>query len=248
MQEAILITEDNRLIGQDLKEILEEVGYTNVFYSKDVNDAISILEKKTIQLVLLDINLNSDLTGIDLANHINEKYKIPFIFTTSYSDIDTIAEVKLTNPAGYIIKPYSRELLLATVEIVLFKYSKERKQKKKTEKTIATIDKKDFVINNHLSIKNNGMVIKIPFSEIVWFESDKNYVEINTTDKKYLIRTSLKQILEKLPDNYFVKCHKQYIVNILHIEGIKADEIEIQSQRIPMIRNLKPAVMDLLNS
>ncbi len=243
---SILITEDNRLVAEDLKEILGEVGYRNVFYAKNVTDAINILDTNSIELVLLDINLNSDKTGIDLANHINSNYNTPFIYTTSYSDSDTISEVKKTNPAGFIIKPYNKEIIVATIEIVLFNDSERIKNN--NPKIENPQEEKGVVANDYFAIKSNGILIKMPLNDILWLVSDKNYIEIITINKKYIIRSSLKQVLKELPEEYFVKCHKQYIINIKHIEGIKGDEIEIQNQKIPLSRNLRSDVLSKINS
>jgi two-component system response regulator LytT len=116
----ILIIEDEILIAQDLKEILEEVGYTQVFRVNNYQKAIDFLAKQPFDLVLLDINLNDSFSGIDIAKYINQNQKIPFIYITSYSDAETIANVKQTKPSAFLLKPYNKSHLLASIEIALF--------------------------------------------------------------------------------------------------------------------------------
>lgn len=91
---TILIVEDEVLIAQDLKEILEEVGYKRILKAKNYQEAIEKLHENKIGLALLDINLRGAKTGIDLAVALNDEFHVPFIFLTSYSDSDTILSVK----------------------------------------------------------------------------------------------------------------------------------------------------------
>lgn len=183
----ILIVEDEILIAQDVKEILEEVGYKNVYRAKNYKQAIEIFSHYNIDLVLLDINLNDEATGIDLAHFIKQHWQIPIIYITSYSDAATIANVKQTMPAAFLLKPYSKALLLAAIEIALFNYaSKVIAAEKSIENTASTDVVNDVVINRHLLVKENCHFIKIPLEEILWFESDKNYVEVKTLQKYIL--------------------------------------------------------------
>jgi len=74
---SILIVEDEVLIAQDLKEILEETGYTEIFKARNYHQAIDALNAHQIDIVLLDINLNDTKSGIDLGNHIHQQLHIP---------------------------------------------------------------------------------------------------------------------------------------------------------------------------
>lgn len=77
-------------------------------------------------LVFLDIKLKGEEDGIHIAEHIKEKYNIPVIFLTSYVDQDTLDRAKVTEPYGYIVKPFNDSDLKTTVEMALFKYSRDR--------------------------------------------------------------------------------------------------------------------------
>lgn len=176
---SILIVEDEVLIAQDLKEILEETGYTEVYKARNYHQAIDALNAHQIDIVLLDINLNDTKSGIYLGNHIHQQLHIPFIYITSYSDAETITNVKQTKPSAFLLKPYSKELLLASIEIALFNFSSNLNAANKNieDKVDESIDN-DLIINNHLMVKDNHRYIKISLDDILWFESDKNYVVI----------------------------------------------------------------------
>ncbi len=244
---AILIVEDEVLIAQDLKEILEEVGYDEIHKARNYHQAIELINTQNFDLILLDINLNDSKSGVDLADYLNQNYQIPFIYITSYSDAGTIANVKQTRPSGFLLKPYSKDLLLASIEIALFNYSIQQNAAEKPIKNVALAEgETDLVINDHLLIKDNYHFIKIALSDILWFESDNNYVEIKTLQKKFVIRCSLKRLLDQLPINDFVKCHKQFIINILRVESFKANEVKIQGITIPVSRNTQDEVLRML--
>jgi len=241
---CILIVEDEILIAQDLKEILEEVGYNQVFRVRNYQAAIEVLNEQSIDLVLLDINLNDSSSGINLANYINQHKQIPFIYITSYSDAATIADVKQTRPAGFLLKPYSKDLLLIKIELALFNYSNNHNAANQPPETKTPLtDETDLVINNQLLVKDNYRFIKVPLTEILWFESDRNYVEVKTVGRKYLIRCSLKKLLDHLPENDFVKCYKQFIINIHHAKSFSSDAVMINGHQIPISRNTQEEVM-----
>lgn len=240
---SILIVEDEVLIAQDVKEILETVGYKNVFRAKNYTQAIEIFTTQNIDLVLVDINLNEDRSGVDLANYINSQKQIPIIYITSYSDAATIGVVKKTMPAAFLLKPYSQALLLASLEIALFNYaSKINAADNALNNNFSEASEGNVVINQHLLVKENYHFIKIPLDEILWFESDKNYVEVKTLNKKYIIRSSLKKLLEQLPSSDFVKCYKQFIINVKHARSFSSDSVLIQGHPIPISRNTQEEV------
>jgi len=82
----ILIVEDELIIAEDVRQMLTKMNYEIVGNAMDYDEAISILDTTNPDLILLDVNLNCKKDGIDLAETINQKYKVPFIYTTSYSD------------------------------------------------------------------------------------------------------------------------------------------------------------------
>lgn len=240
---TILIVEDEVLIAQDLKEILEEVGYNKVLKAKNIQEALEKLHENKIGLVLLDINLRGAKTGIDLAVMLNDEFHIPFIFITSYSDADTISSVKKTNPSGFLLKPFSKDLLLITLELALYKNtSEEYSEEKEIDSEYMHGEEVNVVINKYFVIKDNFYFIKILLEEILWFESDKNYIQIVTLDKSHTIRSSLKKLEEELPSDLFIKCHKKYIVNINHVKSFNSSSVLIKNKSIPVSRNQKSEV------
>lgn len=113
----ILIVEDEPLIAEDIADLCQLNGYEVCGIAHRGGPALTLIESERPQLVLLDINLEDQISGLDIAAYLREKYAIPFIFLTSYADAGTLAKVKETAPLGYIVKPFTGEQLYSTIEI-----------------------------------------------------------------------------------------------------------------------------------
>jgi len=116
---TILIVEDEPLIAKNISRYLNNSDYEVSGIAFDADDALFQLRRQPPDFVILDINLESEKDGIDLAEHINTHYNIPFVYLTSYSDKVTLERAKRTNPSGYIVKPFNEKTLFATIEIAL---------------------------------------------------------------------------------------------------------------------------------
>jgi DNA-binding NarL/FixJ family response regulator len=115
----VLIVEDEPLIAKNIAMYLNNNDYEVSAIAYDPEEALFQLKRQTPDFALLDINLESDKDGIDIATHINQHHFIPFVYLTSYSDKETIERAKKTNPSGFIVKPFNEKTLYATIEIAL---------------------------------------------------------------------------------------------------------------------------------
>lgn len=128
---TVLIVEDDPLIAEDIAEYLDEIDFSvsGIAYNSDA--ALYELHHNTPDIALLDIELNSKLDGVEIAQIINEKYNIPFVFLTSFADRSTIARVRQTFPMGYIVKPFNEKDLLATLEIAVYNFAQQSQSQSK---------------------------------------------------------------------------------------------------------------------
>lgn len=123
----ILIIEDDPIIASDIADYLNNVDYKVSGVAYNPNMAFDELKNNLPDLVLLDINLNSDKNGIDIADFIHQNLSIPFIFLTSYSNREVLNKAKITEPSGYIVKPFDEDDLFATIEIALYNFAQKQK-------------------------------------------------------------------------------------------------------------------------
>ncbi len=187
----VLIVEDEPLIAEDIKAALEQVGYavTGIAFNKE--QAFALLQNKTPDLALLDINLGNNTDGITIAEFINEHCKIPFLYLTSYSNKLILDKVKHTFPMGYIVKPFDEADIFTGIEIALSNF---KTIKKSANFTIEHFNKhlpnpvtqREFELINDIfnGLSNNQI-------------ADKNFVSINT------VKTHIQKIYEKL------NCHSR---------------------------------------
>lgn len=121
----IYIVEDESIIARFLKSDLEELGYIVTGISASGEDAIRIISETNTDLVLMDITLQGQMNGIEAAAVIKSRFNIPIIYLTANDDLSLLKEVTLTEPYGYILKPYSDPELLMTIDIALYKHKIE---------------------------------------------------------------------------------------------------------------------------
>ncbi len=254
MEEAIkiLIVEDNVIIADDIQSQLEEIGYTIVDNVIDYEQAVRALKNNKVDLVLIDIILASEKTGIDLGKHIRKNYNIPFIFVTSNSDRATVEKAKDVKPNGYLVKPFEQQDLYTAIEIAISNFNYEVEERLKEDEE-SQEDEKDKIISNavlkdSIFVKKQHLYYRIQFDDIQYIKADNVYLEINTEEKKYLVRSALKDYLEKLPSDKFYRAHKSYIVNLDHIQAINSKDIMINGELIPISKEFKEFILSSMNS
>lgn len=125
----ILIVEDEPLIAADIAASIEEMDFIATGIAFSVDTALEELKNNTPDIVLLDIQLNKGQEGIEIAQVINEKYGLPFIYLTSFSDKRTLQDAKTTEPYGYVVKPFNEAGLYAAIEIALYNHTQKNKSK-----------------------------------------------------------------------------------------------------------------------
>lgn len=133
----ILIVEDEVIIGMEIQDRLTQLGYDVVNLTASGEDAIRKVERFHPDLVLMDIMLEGSTDGVKAAEIIRQKFNIPVVFLSAYSDNETLERAKLTEPFGYILKPFDERELRTTIEIALYK-SKMEKQIQEREHWFAT--------------------------------------------------------------------------------------------------------------
>jgi two-component system response regulator LytT len=239
------------IIADDMQSMLEEIGYEIVDNVIVYEQAVEVLKTQQVDLVLIDIILASDKTGIDLGKHIRENYDIPFIFVTSNSDRATVENAKTVKPNGYLVKPFEQQDLYTSIEIALsnFIYGKQNVAKGiSTEDTNEDVPMSNSILKDSIFVKKQHLYYRIQFGDIQFIKADNVYLEVNTIDKKFLVRSPLKDYLEKLPQNKFYRAHKSYIVNVDHIDAINSKDIMINNTLIPISKDFKEFIISAMNS
>ena len=128
MQEKarILIVEDESIIALDLQTSLQHAGYAIVGVASSGEEAIALAQHQQPDLILMDIRLRGQIDGIEAAQKIREQQSCPVVFLTAHTDSQTLDRAKLTDPFGYLTKPFDDHSLMTTIEIALARYASEQ--------------------------------------------------------------------------------------------------------------------------
>lgn len=136
----ILIVEDELIIALDMKKRLEDFGYSVPFIVASGEKAIEKVEEICPDLVLMDIMLKGDMDGIQAAEQIHARFDIPVVYLTAYADDNTLQRAKITEPFGYILKPFEEKELFTIIGIALYKHKMEIELKEREEMYSALVE------------------------------------------------------------------------------------------------------------
>ena len=235
----ILVVEDELIIAEDIRMMLEDLGYTVIGTVPDYSEAVELIDKNLPDVVLIDILLAGEKDGITLAETIREKYNLPFIFITSHSDNATVERAKSVRPDGYLVKPFEKKDLYTSIEIAFSNFiSKEEKEVE---------HENSFFLKDSIFIRKDYLLIKIRFNELKWVKSDGNYLELYCKDEKHLVRSSMKNFVQRLPVNRFLQVHKSYLVNLEYIKSIDHRNVRIDEEMIPIGRAFLDDIKKILD-
>lgn len=222
MTEAkILIVEDEILIAEDLKDMLNMLGFLNVEMVHDINSATSKMATFKPDVALLDVHLENETDGLLIGKHLYETRTCHFIYVTAHSDVEMVKKIIQTNPAGYITKPVKKSDLFASIILALSK------------------NENPGAANQTIQIKDGYQNVVLPINSIRYVEAEGNYLTIFCDDKKYLVRQSMETFLEEANSNQLYRIHRSYAVNIQKVIRYSKKEIVLNDITLPVSRNVK---------
>jgi CheY-like chemotaxis protein len=132
-KQAIFIVEDESIVASDIRETLLSLGYDVKGIAKSGETAVEEVQKTRPDLVLMDIHLAGKMDGVEAAGKIHVLCNIPVIYLTAYTDKPLLDRAKVTEPYGYVLKPFDERELHSVIEMALFKHRIEREIRKRDE-------------------------------------------------------------------------------------------------------------------
>jgi PAS domain S-box-containing protein len=139
MPARILIVEDERITAEDLRDILTDLGYDVTGSVASGAEAIAQAEQNPPDLALMDIRIKGDIDGTETARVLRDRFNIPVVFLTAHADATTLSRAKLSQPLGYITKPFQEAELYAGIEIALHKHREDLKLRGQEELLASTV-------------------------------------------------------------------------------------------------------------
>ncbi|MBW2173979.1 MAG: PAS domain S-box protein, partial [Deltaproteobacteria bacterium] len=129
----ILIVEDDRIVAEDIQSSLQNLGYTVSAIAPSGAEALVKVKEGNPDLVLMDIVLKGKMNGIEAADQIRSQFDIPVVYLTAYADEELLGQAKITEPFGYILKPFEERELNTVIELALYKHKMEKRLKESEE-------------------------------------------------------------------------------------------------------------------
>ena len=122
----ILVVEDERVVALDISQTLTDLGFSVLGVAGTGEEALVAAENGKPDLVIMDIRLGGELDGIQVAGQLHDRWGIPVIYLTAHSDADVVQRAKMTEPLGFIVKPFDERALYTSVETALFRIEAQR--------------------------------------------------------------------------------------------------------------------------
>jgi two-component system LytT family response regulator len=224
-----IIVEDEPLAAKVLKDYILQVPFLQLQATfKDALLATDWLRHNTTDLIFLDIHLPK-LKGMAFLKTLSNPPAV--IITTAYHEY--AVEGFNLNVTDYLLKPFEFERFLVAV-------SKVRTGGKPVQAPAETQDAKDYLF---LSVQKKK--VKLQFSEIVYIESQREYIRIVTTKKEFVSKMSTHEVEALLPAHLFKRIHRSYIVSVSKIDAYTAEAVEVNGISIPIGRGYRDSIDEL---
>ncbi|MBT3384620.1 MAG: response regulator [Prolixibacteraceae bacterium] len=222
----ILIVEDELLVATDIEESIESLGYS-VQNSVDTGlKAIKEVEKSLPDLILMDINLKGEMSGIEAARRIIQKHDVPIIYLTANADIATVNKAKVALPYGYIIKPFTDKDLQTNIEIAIFKFGNDLKLKMESDQFNTFFDLKDQPKKQFIIQVNKGFE-KINIDDVYFVEKEDGQTTIHLFDDEIVTEKLFSDIIGLLPKKNFIQVSGNFVINSSKVFAVKYPEVII---------------------
>ena len=227
----LLIVDDEPLAHKVLENYCQNIDYVEIVgHCYDGISTLNTLNKEQVDAVLLDIQM-PDLTGIELLDTLkNNAPKI--IFTTAYSEY-AMQSFDYDQVIDYLHKPIRLTRFVKALERL--KRVLLLEQDFKSNPIIVTEEKTSSNHSDFISLKDNKIIYRIPYTDILYVQSWGNYLKFFLKDQQVkIVRKTIKVVESELPTQHFLRIHKSYIVNINYVKAIEGNEIKLDDQELPI--------------
>lgn len=224
-----IIVEDELPAQNLLKNYLSKIPDMQLLATfQSAIDANNYFKSNTVDLVFLDVNL-PDISGLDFIKTVKNPPAI--IMTTAYPEY-AVSSFELDTIVDYLVKPFGFDRFLKAVN--------------KAEDRLIKKDVVNQTVEDSIFLNVDKTLHKIILNDILFLESDRNYITIVTQTQKLSFIDSLKNWNQKLPDLEFVQIHKSYIINVKYVTKISGNEVYINTHRLPIGRTYKANLLKKL--
>ena len=233
----ILVVEDDAVEMTHLAILLEELGYEVTASADNALDAMVAFARTRPDLVMLDIHLKGEASGVDLAHKLRELSDVPVLFLTSFADRETYEEARRTLPHAYLTKPIDPLALQSAVELALQQHKRNHAPEFDAPYHQPSGGYFFTKVGNHLK--------KIALDDIEYIEVEGRYSALVVGGRRYHLKTSLRELHEKLPADRFLRVSRNHVVQLSCIRDIDTQQFELHVGQavLPVSRTYKDNLM-----
>lgn len=199
MKEQILnvvVVEDDAIIAKHIQNELLAIGHKVVGVAHDSEAALDMIYNRKPTFLILDINIEGTKDGIEIADIVNKKYDIPFIFLTAFSDPQTLERARKVRPCGYIVKPFRARDLLSSIAIGLYNFNNRKRERKLdydiiNNAIIEALSRREFeVLEGIMEGLTNAQIAEQQFVSLstIKYHSQNIYAKLNVKNRSSAIR------------------------------------------------------------
>lgn len=232
MAQKVLIVEDELWIAEDIRDTLVEHDYTVMEIADNYEKALLSLRREQPDLVILDIRLSGEGTGIDVAKEINDRYQIPFLFISSNISPDTLPQVLEEMPNSILNKPCKPEDLIASVKLAL-----ARGALKKEEEPAEVVDDSFFVKTEHA-------YQKIVLDDLLFVKGEGSYTKVQLKTERLVLRATLKDFEFLDRKKGVMRVHRSYYVHLKYVDMVHSKYLTMGDYEIPLTKESKEELLN----
>jgi DNA-binding LytR/AlgR family response regulator len=227
----ILVVEDDPHTATNIATFLSELGYDITAIVPSAEAAVLQLTENHPDLVLLDIQLNGGMDGIELGHILQDEHEIPVLFLTANADDATFNRAKEAKPYAFLPKPIVKLDLKRALELTLgLLYD---------EDDAADEEDASNVLDDRIFVRYKERMVKIMLDTILFVEAERNYCRVVTHSKEYLLTMPMKSLEDKLPTTHFQRIHRSHIVNMTHVDEVAEGAVIIGQKVLPLSKSLR---------
>lgn len=231
----VLIVDDELMARTLLEDYVSKIPVLHLVAScANAMDARSMMQNHKIDILLTDIEM-PEISGVDFVK--NLPYQPSIIFTTAYSQY-AIDGYEL-NVIDYLLKPISFSRFFSAVNKALkrIEFLNQNAQQNNNKESASPEQR------NYIMVKADRRLYKVNFDDLIYVEGQQEYVTFHTKQRNITALYSLKNLIDELPSDKFVRVHKSFIVSVAHIEIVEQSSLIVAGQELPLGPSFRDTVL-----
>lgn len=217
----IILAEQSTSKDNSLRSRLLDLGYDVIETVDSTRKIMDTIELRRADIVVSEIFTKSELNPMALASSVMDNYQTPIVFilnqNTEFESID-FSEIPTVNVFSKPISDIQLKVNLSAI-VENFKITRQRK-------SVLAAD----LFNDYIFVRADYKLNRIRVMDIYYIEAKKDYITINTNDNVYTVHTTMRDIMNALPESHFIRIHRSYIVNIDRIFSIKYPDLLVENK------------------